>query len=251
MRRTLACAVVATGLMLAVLETAAGAKPCARLCRPEIAACRDGCGSLPRGQRRRCRRACRVDVLNACRATPAPTCTEPAPAPAARQIVVNGLALDAAGLAVIESLEAQYGVRLPDGRYWYDAQVGLWGREGEGTSGLIAPGLPLGGSLRADASGGGTGVFVNGRELPPLEVGYLSRCLAVPPGRYWLNAQGIAGVEGGPPEVDLVAACRTAAQAHGAGGDPWYGSVIGDGNVVGAIFGDTGVTCGADGGCVF
>jgi len=240
---------MAAGLLLAVLETSAVAKPCATLCRPEIAACRDGCGPLPRGRRRKCRRTCRIEVLSACRATPAASCT--APAATGRQIVVNGQLLDGAGLAVIESLEAQYGVRLPDGRYWYDAQVGLWGREGEGTSGLIAASLLLGGSLRPDASGGGTGVFVNGRELAPQEVGYLSRCLAVPPGRYWLNAQGIAGVEGGPPEVDLVAACRTAAQAHGAGGDPWYGSVIGDGNVVGAIFGDTGVTCGPDGGCLF
>jgi hypothetical protein len=240
---------VAAGLVLAVLEPAAAAKPCARLCRPEIATCREGCGPLPRGQRRRCRRLCRVEVLNACRATPASTCT--APAATGRAIVVNGQALDAEGLAVIASLEAQYGVQVSDGRYWYDAQVGLWGREGEGTSGLIAPGLPLGGSLRPDASGGGTSVFVNGRELHPLEVGYLSRCFAVPPGRYWLNAQGIAGVEGGPPELDIVAACRTAAQEHGAGGDPWYGSVIGDGNVVGAIFGDTGVTCGPDGGCLF
>src|SRR5262245_51222870 len=104
MRRTLACAVVATGLMLAVLETAAGAKPCARLCRPEIAACRDGCGPLPRDHRRRCRRACRVEVLDACRAPPPPTWTAPAPAPTGRQIVCNGPARDAAVLALIESL---------------------------------------------------------------------------------------------------------------------------------------------------
>jgi len=165
--------------------------------------------------------------------------------------VVNGLVLDAQGLAVVEALETQYHVHVPDGRYWYDPLVGLWGREGEGTSGLIPPGLALGGALRADASGGSTGVFVNGRELAPVEVAYLSRCVAVPMGRYWLDAQGIAGAEGGPPLVDLVAACRAAARQHGPGGDPWYGSVIGDGNVVGAIFGDTGVTCGADGGCVF
>jgi hypothetical protein len=107
--------------------------------------------------------------------------------------VVNGLVLDAQGLAIVEALETQYRVRVPDGRYWYDPLVG----------------------------------------------------------RYWLDAQGIAGAEGGPPLVDLVAACRAAARQHGPGGDPWYGSVIGDGNVVGAIFGDTGVTCGADGGCVF
>jgi hypothetical protein len=164
--------------------------------------------------------------------------------------VVNGQPLETDGLAVIANLEAEYRVHVPDGRYWYDALVGLWGREGEGTSGLIAPGLLLGGRLRADASGGGTGVFVNGRELHPTEVGYLSRCVEVPPGRYWLNAQGVAGAEGGPPLVDIVVPCQAAARQHGAGGDPWYGSVIGDGNVVGAIFGDAGVTCGPDGGCL-
>ncbi len=239
----------ALGLAVAMPDVPAAAKPCARLCRAEIAACKAACAP-PRAQRRRCRRACRIEPLRACRASPAPSCTPPAPV--GRQIAVNGEVLDAAGLAVVEGLEAQSGVRLPDGRYWYDPLVGLWGREGEGTSGLVPPGLVLGGSLRADASGGGTAVFVNGRELHPVEVGYLRRCLDVPPGRYWLDAQGVAGIEGGPPLVDVVAACRVVAQQHGSGGgDPWYGSVIGDGNVVGAIFGDTGVTCGPDGGCVF
>ena len=74
---------------------------------------------------------------------------------------------------------------------------------------------------------------------------------AVVAGRYWLNARGVAGAEGGPPLVDVVTACQAAARRHGAAGDPWYGSVIGDGNVIGAIFGDTGVTCGPDGGCLF
>ena len=250
MRPTFARALsVALGLLLTALDVPAMAKPCARLCRPEIAACKGSCASLARPQRRRCRRACRVDLLQVCRASTTPSCM--APAPIGRQIVVNGELLDAGDLAIVEGLEAQYGVRVSDGRYWYDALVGLWGREGEGTSGLIAPGLALGGSLRADASGGGTGVFVNGRELDPVEVGYLRRCFAVPAGRYWLDAQGIAGAEGGPPLLDVVAACRAVAQQHGPGGDPWYGSVIGDGNVIGAIFGDTGVTCGADGGCIF
>jgi hypothetical protein len=250
MTRTFARATsAALGLSFILLHVPAAAKPCPRLCRPEIAACRSSCVTLSRPERRRCRRTCRSTLLTACRATPAPSCA--APAPVARQIVVNGVVLDAAALAVVEQLEAQHGVRVPDGRYWYDAVVGLWGREGEGTSGLIPPGLPLGGSLPADASGGGTGVFVNGRELHPVEVGYLSRCFAVPPGRYALDAQGIASLEGGPPLVDVVAACRAVAVQHGPGGDPWYGSVIGDGNVVGAIFGDTGVTCGPDGGCVF
>lgn len=223
----------AVGLALVGPARPAAAKSCPRLCRPDIAACGTSCETGLRKQRRSCRRACRRELLRACRTVAEPSCKTPAPL--GRRILVNGELLDAQALAIVEALEAQSGVRLPDGRYWYDPLVGLWGREGDGTSGLIAAGLNLGGSLRADASGGATGVFVNGRALHPTEVGYLSRCFAIPAGRYWLNAQGIAGVEGGPPLVDVVAACRAAASQHGPSSDPWYGSVIGDGNVVGAI----------------
>lgn len=42
---------------------------------------------------------------------------------------------------------------------------GAWGKTGGPGLGLIAPGLPLPGTLRADASNGTTGVFINGRQL--------------------------------------------------------------------------------------
>ena len=75
-------------------------------------------------------------------------------------------------------------------------------------------GLPLGGPLRRDASGGGAGVFVNGRELPSADVAQLRQLYGtVSRARYWLNAQQIAGYEGGPAQFNLPAA---AAQAPGA-----------------------------------
>ncbi len=148
------------------------------------------------------------------------------------RVVVNGVALDAQTLG---QLQAVYGPVAP-GRYWYDPVSGLWGREHGPTAGQIMPGLRLGGPLRANASGGGTGVFINGREIHPAELAQLQQLFGrVNPGRYWLNAQGIGGYEGGPAQFNLPAA---AAQRRGAGG-PGYnrsgpgGHLMSDGNCFG------------------
>lgn len=119
-------------------------------------------------------------------------------------VVVNSVAL---APQKVRALERQYRVRILDGRYWYDAFSGAWGFEGGPTVGQILPGLALGGALRANASGGKTGVFINRRELHPLDVAALQRCTAVYRGRYWVNAQGIGGIEGGPPIFNLAALC--------------------------------------------
>lgn len=130
---------------------------------------------------------------------------------AQQALVVNGVALDA---RTVGQLQAVYGAIAP-GRYWYDPVSGLWGRERGPTAGQIAPNLRLGGPLRRDASGGGTGVFVNGRELHPADVAQLQPLFGViNPGRYWLNAQGIGGYDGGPAQFNLPAA---AAQRGGGG----------------------------------
>lgn len=98
----------------------------------------------------------------------------------------------------------QYYGPIPAGEYWYDSLSGLWGISGGPGIGQIAPGLLLGGPLQAGASGGGTGVFVNGREIHPSEYqSLLQRFGSVAPGRYWLNAQFIGGVEGGPASFNL------------------------------------------------
>jgi hypothetical protein len=118
-----------------------------------------------------------------------------------QNIYVNGVKLDR---TTIRSLEVYYGVQMRSGRYWYDKVSGLWGLEGGPSMGQIMPALNVGGSLKVHASGGTTGVFINGRELHPLEVRYLMSIFGqVIPGRYWLNAQGIGGFEGGPPMFNL------------------------------------------------
>ena len=123
---------------------------------------------------------------------------------------------------------------LPAGRYWYDGLSGLWGLEGGPALGQILSGLELGGPLRADASGGLTPVFVNGRALHPLEVQYLQQLFGVVyPGRYWLNWQGIGGYEGGPPQFDLRAAAAGTVSGGGYGGYTTrtpFGGLGGDGN---------------------
>lgn len=138
---------------------------------------------------------------------------------------------------------AQYGVPvsspIPPGAYWYDKVSGLWGYEGGPTLGQVMPGLDVGGRLRSNASGGGTGVFLNGREIHRLEYVYLYRLFGyVIPGRYWLNAQGVGGPEGGPPMFNLVAAARQAGVGGGSGGGGYNRR---------SLFGDTG----SDGNCFY
>jgi len=125
-------------------------------------------------------------------------------ADAGSAVVVNGVALDP---GTVLALEQAYRVPVRPGRYWYDRVSGAWGLEGGPGQGLLAPNLRLGGPLRADASAGNTGVFVNGRELHYLDVAALQRCTAVLPGRYWVDSRGIGGYEGAPPSFNLAAMC--------------------------------------------
>jgi hypothetical protein len=165
-------------------------------------------------------------------------------------IVVNGEPLSP---ATIQALEAQYRVPLQAGRYWYDRLTGAWGLEGGPTVAQIHPGLALGGPLRADASGGQTGVFVNGRALHPADVAALQRCTAVMPGRYWMNAAGIGGFEGGPPFFNLALLCQraTGGTGTGAGGRVLQGGGITSYTPPAGIPGGIGVSCGPGGGCVY
>lgn len=119
-------------------------------------------------------------------------------------IYVNGSVLTAEQRT---SLEQAYGAIQP-GRYWYDRLSGLWGAEDGPVTGQIMAGLDLGGALQRDASHGHTKVFINGRELLQTEVAALEKLGPVNPGRYWMNAQGIGGLEGGPAAFDLGAALR-------------------------------------------
>jgi hypothetical protein len=151
----------------------------------------------------------------------------------------------------VHQVERQLGVRLFPGRYWYDRKSGLAGYEGQGASAVLMAGLDLGGPLRADVSNGTSGVILNGRQLTHGEVAYLTGLMRGPifPGRYWLDAQGNAGQEGGPALVNLVQLARSASNCrttHGPDGWTWGNpatgnSASGDGGRNIAVFGPEGL----------
>lgn len=144
-----------------------------------------------------------------------------------RQISFNGRAATEADWKVITQLEQMYRRQLPNGAYWYDAVSGAAGVWGGPVVGIIPAGLQLGGPLPANASGGGngmlTGVFINGREIHPQDYQTLMQMLGnVYPGRWWVDAQGNAGQEGGPALLNIMAVAQQRAQASGKGGDSIY-----------------------------
>ena len=117
-------------------------------------------------------------------------------------VVVNGQALSA---DTLRALQQVYPVPMAPGRYWYDRISGAWGREGEPVAGQMIAGLGLGGDLRADASRGTSGVFINGRQVTHGEKAFLEQLCQTPvlPARYWILFNGIGGYEGGPPVFNL------------------------------------------------
>jgi hypothetical protein len=149
---------------------------------------------------------------------------------------------------VVQYLQQQYGEIAP-GRYWYDPIAGLWGYENGPTQGKVAPGVAIGGALPEDISGGGTSVFINGRELHPKEVAYLRQQFGyVNPGRNWLNNNGVGGYEGGPAMFQLKPPQQRRSSILTTR-DLVGGSVVG-GGFLGAGGGPS-VTCGPDGGCIY
>lgn len=136
------------------------------------------------------------------------------------QVVVNGKVLSATDLQL---LQTRFGIRTQAGRYWYDPACGAWGFDGGPTIGFLPPALPVGGALREDASGGTTPVYINGRRLPIADVRNLQQIVGmVLPGRYWMDAAGNVGVEGGPPFLNLAVLARQAGRS--ASGNTFYRS---------------------------
>lgn len=116
-------------------------------------------------------------------------------------VVVNREPL---GVKQVRDLSRAVGQPIRPGRYWYDRVSGAWGVEGGPMQGVLPAGMPIGGKMWRGASGGHTGVIVNGRELHAVDVARLRRAgVPVQRGRFWLNARGIGGREGGPPAFDL------------------------------------------------
>jgi hypothetical protein len=145
-------------------------------------------------------KALRPGTIQRAKTTTAPTAREE------RSVIINNVRLSE---EEVRTLESQYRVRILNGNYWYDRISGAWGYQGGPVTGVIAPFLDLGGPLQANASNGNTGVFVNGRELHILDVRALQQLGPVYPGRYWINAQGYYGFEGGPALGNLRAAANT------------------------------------------
>lgn len=136
--------------------------------------------------------------------------------PAQRSVTINGASLTDPQLSALEQRVGH----VPDGVYWYDKKCGAWGRQGGPTAGFLLPNLDLGGPLQPDASSGNTGVFINGRQLPTQEALYLVGLLgAILPGHYWLDAQGNAGMEGGPVLCNLMLLARQ--KRPSSSGGPW------------------------------
>ena len=105
-----------------------------------------------------------------------------------------------------QALSQQLGAQLIPGRFWYDHLSGAWGLEGGPAQGLLPPGLPVPGKLWFGASGGQSAVVVNGRALHPVDILRLQQAgVPVRPGRYWVRADGVGGLEGGPPSFNLRA----------------------------------------------
>jgi len=105
---------------------------------------------------------------------------------------------------VLNQIAQRYNFRLPSGRYWYDKYSGAWGYEGGGIQGFVQAGFGLYAPMPAQISGGNTGVYVNGRHLPSSDLYALQKLTGpVRRGKYWLDAQGNAGLVGGPALVNL------------------------------------------------
>lgn len=171
---------------------------------------------------------------NSVRDSAKPAANRAAPPMATRDVVINGKRLNPQELL---QLERAYRVRIDNADYWYDPVLGAWGLKGGPTLGFISPGLKLGGPLRADASGRGTAIFVNGRELHRLDVQALQQITGpILPGRYFITADGLAGYEGGPPVWNLLAMTRS---RGGSGGSHTWQSRLSSGfsdGTTGAVF---------------
>jgi len=146
-------------------------------------------------------------------------------ASSSRAVRINGRQLATSELQSLEIVERSVG-RIPDGEYWYDPRTGASGRWGGPALAFLPAGLALGGAVPANASGGGqgslTGVFMNGREVHPIDVaGFQELVGAVLPGRWWVDASGNYGLEGGPPMGNLVSMAQARRRAGQGGGTAW------------------------------
>ncbi|MCZ2078980.1 MAG: hypothetical protein HUU41_16270 [Bryobacteraceae bacterium] len=137
-----------------------------------------------------------------------------------RKIRINGRPLGPGEIARLEEAEGRYRFRLPDADLWYDASSGAVGLWKGPAAGFMPAGLKLGPKMPVDCSSGGTGVFVNGRELHPIDVMTLRQFMTVLPGRWWVDAYGNGGPEGRPAMFNMVSLAQQA-RSRGSGNSAW------------------------------
>lgn len=155
-----------------------------------------------------------------------------------KELVINDEVVPAQTVA---QLEAAYQVKFVPGSYWYDRMTGAFGLKGGPCAGIGVAGLNIGGPLKANASGGGSNVFINGRDLHPQDVLAFQTFMQVIPGRYWMDAYGNFGYENMPYALGNVYQLYKAKFGRGGSGgatsyyknNPWSGestSFGGDGS---------------------
>jgi hypothetical protein len=148
-----------------------------------------------------------------------------------REVYINRVKLDD---ATLQALETRYKIPIQNGRFWYDATCGAWGVEGGPTAGFIYPALNLPGPMPVDISLGGTGIFINGREIHPLDRMAFQKIFgATIPGRYWLDARGNLGPEGGRAIANLAAAISASRGGQSGSVTHGYGKGYGSRGTVG------------------
>lgn len=159
---------------------------------------------------------------------------------------LNGRALSSDDL---NTINATYGLKIGSGDFWYDPISGAWGYWGGPTVGFLAPNMKLG-RAPLDASGGGTGVVLNGRELHPVDLGAFQQLLGyIYPGYYWLDANGYFGYEGGQALGNLIQVAQSSSSSSGGYYDSTYfGNVGSDGQSSYFYDSETGCSVMADGG---
>jgi hypothetical protein len=126
-----------------------------------------------------------------------------------RALTINARSLTPEQQARLEALDEFHDLTLPEVNYWYDRRAGLFGFWGGPALVALPPDLDFPGPMPPNCSCGGTGIFANRRELHPLDVEVLTEIGLAIPGRYWLDANGDFGFEGGPLLANLFALART------------------------------------------
>jgi hypothetical protein len=136
-----------------------------------------------------------------------------------KEIIINDEVVPAQTIA---QLESTFKIKFVPGNYWYDRLTGAFGLKGGPCAGVGVAGLNIGGLLKSNASTGGTGVFINGRDLHTQDVLAFQTFMQVIPGRYWMDAYGNFGYENVPYVLGNVYQLYRAKFSKGGGATSYY-----------------------------